>query len=151
VVEIHLTENAEFEVAPLDALEEQCQLPPHRGRRCRIDDVVLRSNRDGLFDAFDATWGDTGWALLKIDSIADVPSTFRHLQPYDYIGVIRLLLRTSDNETDQAARDLIASRDPRSISGVADSIFEEISCSGRGRDIGCPIPPAQIPTGGITA
>ena len=24
-------------------------------------------------------------------------------------------------------------------------------CSGRGRDIGCPIPPAQIPTGGITA
>ena len=24
-------------------------------------------------------------------------------------------------------------------------------CPGRGRDIGCPIPPAQIPTGGITA
>ena len=25
------------------------------------------------------------------------------------------------------------------------------TCPGRGRDIGCPIPPAQIPTGGITA
>jgi len=26
-----------------------------------------------------------------------------------------------------------------------------VACPGRGRDIGCPIPPAQIPTSGITA
>ena len=28
---------------------------------------------------------------------------------------------------------------------------ESLPCLGRGRDIGCPTPPAQIPTGGITA
>ena len=28
---------------------------------------------------------------------------------------------------------------------------EKQGCPGRGRDTGCPIPPAQIPTSGITA
>jgi hypothetical protein len=34
--------------------------------------------------------------------------------------------------------------------GVPRTILYD-NCSGRGRDIGCPIPPAQIPTCGTTA
>ena len=36
--------------------------------------------------------------------------------------------------------------------GIRSSVQRfNLRCLGRGRDIGCPIPPAQIPTGGITA
>jgi hypothetical protein len=35
--------------------------------------------------------------------------------------------------------------------GVRITAGKTTACPGRGRDIGCPIPPAQIPTCGITA
>jgi hypothetical protein len=43
------------------------------------------------------------------------------------------------------------------INGAPEDVTEQLNteasggCPGRGRDIGRPIPPAQIPTGGITA